>query len=311
MPRFVLICCLMLLTFPAFAQTMSIATGSPSGTYYPFGGGLASLWSKHISGFNMKAEVTGGSVTNVAQVARGESEAAITQADVALDAVRGSGKFPDPLPVVALHNLYPNLMHIVTQADSDVHALEDIKGKVISVGAPGSGNASATWKILRALDFTADDVDVRNLNYGDTAAALKDGHIDVGFISGSQGLAAMIELALTREIRLIPLSDAQLATLQEKAPAFRPYQLPGGIYQGVEEPVQLASLWNLLMVHKDLPEETAYQMVKTTFANQKRLREVSSVARFLTLENATELGAIPMHPGAERYFLEAQMRRAE
>ncbi len=295
------------MAWPLQARPLSIATGNPSGTYYPFGGGLASLWSKHIDGMVMKAEVTGASVTNIIQVAKGESEVAITQADVAMDAVQGSGKFPEKLTVSALHTLYPNLVHLVTADNSDIQSVQDIKGKVISIGAPGSGNASATLKILEALGISTDEFTVRNLNYVGTASALKDGHIDAGFIVGGIGLAAMVELSLTRDIRLIPFSDDDMAAIHSKYPAFTAFSVPSGTYKGMEEAVQTASLWNLLVVHDDLPEETAYQMVETTFAYQEALQDIAPVARFMTKENATSLPGIPIHPGALRYFQQQQV----
>lgn len=290
----------------AQAETYSIATGNPSGTYYPYGGGLASLWSKGMKGFNMKAEVTGASVTNIIQLAKGESEAAITQADVAMDATNGTGKFNNnPLPVSMLMSLYPNLVHLVTASDSDVHSINDIRGKVISIGAPGSGNATATLKILDALGIAESEFTVRNLNYTETATSLKDGHIDAGFIVGGIGLAAMIELALTRDIRLVPFRDEEIATLNTKYPAFTAFEVPSGVYQGVDQPVQTASLWNVLMVQNALEEETAYQMVKLAFAKKEVLQQVASVARYTTPENAVNQTRLPYHPGAIRYYEEA------
>ncbi len=84
------------------ADTYSIATGSPSGLYYPFGGGLASIWSKDYDDLNIKAEVTGGSVVNIIQTAKGESELGISQGDALRQAIAGEGKYPEPMPVRAL-----------------------------------------------------------------------------------------------------------------------------------------------------------------------------------------------------------------
>ena len=108
---------------------MTFATGSPAGIYYPFGGGLAALWSRHLDGVNMKAEVTGASLINVVQVARGESEVGIAMADVVASAYLGTNQFPRPLPVRALFAAYPNFVHLVVLAERDIHSVVDLVGR--------------------------------------------------------------------------------------------------------------------------------------------------------------------------------------
>ena len=116
-------------------QTFAIATGGPAGLYYPFGGGMASIWSKQLPHVNAKAEVTGGSVTNVIQVARKESELGIAMADVVTDAYMGKGKFPQPLPLRVLFTAYPNIVHILTLQGSGIKSVADMQGKRVSLGA--------------------------------------------------------------------------------------------------------------------------------------------------------------------------------
>ena len=95
-------------------RTYSIATGGTAGLYYPYGGGMASIWSARLSDINVKAEFTGGSVINVIQVARKESEMGIAMADVVTSAYVGGGRFPEPLPVRVLFTAYPNICLLYT-----------------------------------------------------------------------------------------------------------------------------------------------------------------------------------------------------
>ena len=113
---------------------MAIATGGPAGLYYPFGGAMASIWSKQLPHVNVKAEVTGGSVTNVIQVARGESEFGIAMADVVTDAYLGRGRFPEALPLRVLLNAYPNIVHILSLEDSEITSVQHMRGKRVSLG---------------------------------------------------------------------------------------------------------------------------------------------------------------------------------
>lgn len=285
-------------------ETFSIATGSPSGLYYPFGGGLASIWSKTYPELNIKAEVTGGSVVNIIQVAKGESELGISQGDALRQAVAGEGKYPKAMPVRALFALYPNIVHALTNADSDIRTIQDLKGKRVSIGAPGSGTAITTMNILRTLGISEDDFDVQYLSYTETSDGLKNGTIDAGFMVGGLGLAAIVELALTRDIRLIAFSDEQMQKISAAYPAYTSFNVPGKTYGGVDEDVQTATLWNFLIVHKDMPDALAYKLIKAAFDSQQEILNVTKVARFMTPENAKTFAAGMLHPAAEAYLSE-------
>ena len=251
---------------------------------------------------NIKAEATSASVTNLIQVAKKESEVAFAQGDAAASAVQGTGTFAKKLPVVMLGKLYPNLLHLVTLKNAGINSVQDIRGRRISVGAPGSGNAVSTWNVLRALGITDEDFTVRQLNYAETSSGLKDGTIDAGFISGAIGTAAIVELAVSREIVLVPFSDDEMTKITASMPSYTALLVPPQVYKGIDEPVQTPSLWNMLTVHKDMDEDLAYRLLKTMFEHKKELETISKVAKFITVESSRDTGTLPLHPGARRYY---------
>lgn len=285
-------------------DTYSIATGSPGGLYYPFGGGLASLWSKAYPELNIKPEVTGGSVVNIIQVAKGESELGISQGDALRQAIAGEGKYPQAMPVRALLALYPNVVHALTLEDSGIETIDDLRGKRVSIGAPGSGTAITTMNILRTLGLSKDDFDVQYLSYTETSDGLKNGTIDAGFMVGGIGLAAIVELALTRDIKLIAFSDRQMERIAVRFPAYTAFTVPPGTYEGVRKPVQTATLWNFLIVHRDMPDALATKLIKTAFARQEQLLGVTKVARFMTPANSRRYAGGILHPAAKAYLSE-------
>ena len=291
--------------------TFSIATGGTAGLYYPFGGGMASIWSEHLPDVNVKAEVTGGSVTNVVQVARQESEFGLAMADVVTDAFLGQGRFPEPLPLRVLLNAYPNIVHILTLADSGVTTVADLRGKRVSLGASGSGTAIAAENVVTGLGVALDELSAAYLNFGETTSALKDGTIDAGFVVGGLGLAAVTELAVTRDLVLVPLSDADLVTLQNKFPAYAGYQIPGDTYNGIPQPVQALGIWSAVVVHESMPEALAYRLTCTLFAHKEVLLGVSPVAEDMSVANLTKLAAMPLHPGTQRYLQTVQRTMPE
>jgi uncharacterized protein len=287
--------------------TYAIATGGPAGLYYPFGGGMASIWSKHLPHVNVKAEVTGGSVTNVIQVARKESEFGIAMADVVTDAYLGQGRFPQALPLRVLVNAYPNIVHILTLAGNGVDTVADLRGKRVSLGAAGSGTAIAAENVLTGLGLSLDELAPTYLSFGETTAALKDGTIDAGFVVGGLGLAAVTELAVTRELVLVSLSAAEIEQLNRKFPAYTGYTIPGETYNGVSAPVTALGIWSAVVVHESMPEALAFELTCTLFQHADALLKVSPVARDMTVTNLQKFTAVPLHPGSARYQAVVQL----
>ncbi|TDI47330.1 MAG: TAXI family TRAP transporter solute-binding subunit [Acidobacteria bacterium] len=300
--RVTLLAALLLAPQVVQCQTLSFATGNPSGIYYPLGGGLASIWSRYVDGINIKAEVTAGSVTNLVQVAKLESHVGFAQGDSVADAVAGEGRFPYPLPLAILGKMYPNVVHLVTIEGSGITSVDDLRGKKVSVGPPGSGNFVTAWNILTALGITERDFTVRQLNYSETSNGLKNGTIDAGFIAGGLGIAAVVELAVTRKMVLVPFTDEEMKKVTAHIPAYSTFSVPPGVYRGVDEPVQTPTLWNLLVVHRDMDEDVAYRLIKALFDFRGTLEKISRVARLIVPETAASIGSLPLHPGAKRYY---------
>ena len=136
------------------AKQLSIATGGTGGIYYPLAGGFGTILAKEIPGITATAEVTGGSLDNMKLVGSGNADVAFTQVDTAVDAVNGRDKFPKKLPIRALVVMYVNLMQVVTLEGNGITKFEDLKGKRVSTGAPGSGTEIFAFRVIEALAST-------------------------------------------------------------------------------------------------------------------------------------------------------------
>ena len=283
-------------------RTLSVATGGTAGLYYPFGGGMASVWSKQLSDVNVKAEVTGGSITNVTQVARLESDLGIAMADVTTDAFLGQGLFEQALPLRVLFTAYPNIVHILTLEENGISRVADLAGKRVALGAQGSGTAVAATNVLKGLGVALDQIAPRYLNFAATTAALKDGTIDAGFIVGGLGIAAVTELAVTRSLRLINLTEDELQTLVQQFPAYSSYSIPAATYNGIATDTSALGIWSAVVVHKDMPTDLAYRLTCTVYQQRQSLLQISPVVQAMTLENIYQLPAVPLHPGTQLYL---------
>jgi TRAP transporter TAXI family solute receptor len=296
---------LSLVTGAALAQMqLSISTGGTGGVYYPVGGGYAELINRYIDGYTAVAEVTGASVENVALISRGESDIALALADTVYQAYTGTGA----LEGNALPNLrsigvaYSNSVQIVTLANSGVTSLQDLVGKRVSVGAPGSGTEVSAQTILEANGITYDDIQEQRLNFNETAAALRDGQIDAGFWSVGAPTSSILDLATGRNIVVLSLSDEEIGNALGADPTFARYTLPANTYRGQTEPVTTVGTPNVLVVAAEMDEQLAYDFLSVLYEHIDEIVAIHPSANETTAENSIESSPIPLHEGAIRYY---------
>ena len=297
---------MMAAALPASAQQLSIATGGTGGVYYPIGGGFAEMINNHIDGAQATAEVTGASVETMGLIMRGDADLALVLADTAYQAYTGTGDFVGRQieNTRALASVYPNAVQLVTLAESDIQSIADLAGKRVSVGAPGSGTELNARALLEANGVNYEDFTPQRLNFNETADAIRDGDIDAGFWSVGPPTSSILNLAATRDIRLIGLSDEEIANAQEVEAVFAPYELAAGMYDGMDEAVQTIGIPNVLVVNADMDEELAYQLTQLLFENTDELIAVHPAANDTTIEFTMSSTPVPLHPGALRYFEE-------
>jgi TRAP transporter TAXI family solute receptor len=293
----------------AQAQNISIATGGTGGVYYPLGGGLAALLSKKVPGMTATAEVTGGSVANMQLVGTGKSYLAFTQADAAIDALKGQDKFTGkPIPVRTLAVLYPNRMHVVSIDGTGITKMADMKGKRVSTGSGGSATEVFAFRVIEAAGLDKDkDMKRERLGVAESVSALKDRKIDAFFWVGGLPTAAVTDLSNSPGVKIKMIDIAQLVPEMAKKHGniYIKDVIPQRMYKGMEADNQAATVTNLLAVHQSMDDKTAYTITKTLFENVVDLVRVHAEAVNIKLENQkSENSSIPWHPGAVKYFAE-------
>ncbi len=293
----------------AHAQNLSIATGGTGGVYYPLGGGMAAVLSKYVPGMQATAEVTGGSVANLQLIGTGKPYIALTQADAAIDAVKGEDKFSGkPVPVRTLAVLYPNRMHVVSVEGAGVTKMADLKGKRVSTGSGGSATEVFAFRVIEAAGLDRDkDMKRVRLGVAESVNALKDRKIDAFFWVGGLPTAAVTDLANSpgAKIRMIDIADLVPAMTRKYGNIYIRDVIPKEVYKGMEADNQAATVTNLLVVHQSMDDKTAYAITKAMFDHRDELIRVHKEAENIKFENQkTEASSIPWHPGAVKYFAE-------
>jgi TRAP transporter TAXI family solute receptor len=289
---------------------LSIATGGTGGVYYPYGGAIARVITERLPGVEATAEVTAASVDNLKLIRDGKSDIAFSLADTLDDAVAGRGAFArkGPVPARVLAVLYDNYTHLVATGSSGVTRVADLAGRHVSMGAAGSGTELVAARILRAAGLDPGrDVTSVSLGVSQSVDALKDGKIDAFFWSGGVPTASVLDLASTPGLswRLVPNDDV-LGALRRTygASLYSRLIVPRDAYAGLTSDVAVVGVSNLLVVHRDMPDQMAYDITRLLFEHQAELAAVHAEAARLRPASETTAAPAPFHPGAIRFFRE-------
>jgi hypothetical protein len=293
-------------------QSLSIATGGTGGVYYPLGGGFGNIIGKELPGYTGTAQVTGGSVANLQLIASAKADIAFSQVDAAWDAHIGRGKFPNKLPVRALAVMYPNHMHVVTVEGTGIEKVEDLKGRRVSTGSPGSATEVYAVRVLEAAGLN-DEKDIRKerLGVAESVNALKDKKIEAFFWVGGLPTAGVTDLAATPNTKIKILDIAQYTKkMNDKyGPLYAEATIPAATYKGMDKDAKNNTVWNIMAVNASMPDDLAYKLTKTMLEKRQDLALVHKEALNIKPEwQTTSRAGIPWHPGALKYFAEKRMK---
>jgi len=299
----------LLLCLGVSAQNISIATGGTGGVYYPMGGGLAAILSKTVPGMQATAEVTGGSVDNLKLIGSGKPYIGFSMTDAAQDAFRGEDKFKSgKVPLRTLAILYPNRMHVVSVEGRGVKNINDLKGKRVSTGSPGSATEVMAFRVIEAAGLDKDkDMKRERLGVAESVNAIKDGKIDAFFWVGGLPTAAVTDLANTPGTKIVMVDHADTVAAMNKKYGNLYVQdvIPKATYKGMDVDNKQATVMNILVAHENMDEKTAYSVVKTLFEKRDDMIAVHKEAANFKFDNQrASASPVPFHPGALKFFAE-------
>jgi TRAP transporter TAXI family solute receptor len=301
----------LVLTGSAMAKTtfISIGTGGTGGIYYPYGGGVAEIWSKYVPGVKAVAEVTGASVENVKLAHKGETVIGEVMGDVAVAGYNGLSKFKGKKHnILAMAIMYPNLLQVVTLKSSGITDIEQVKGQKISSGSPGSGTNFMSETVFKALGIAKDSYKDSRLSFTESANALRDRTIAVGIWSVGPGTSSILDLATTHDIHILSFTDEQTQKILNANETYSGVDLAGGVYRGVDKSVPTIGVWNVMICQKSLSTDLVYKLVKALYENNAYLLKIHPSASYTTPENAVKYSPIPLHPGTIKYLKEKDIK---
>ncbi len=284
---------------------MTMGTGGTAGTYYGYGGVLGQ-YIKNNAGINVTVVSTDGSKANIQGIDAGNYQLGTVQSDVMAYAWEGTRSFEEEgktesFRVIA--GLYAEAVQLITM-DPEIKSVSDLKGKSVSIGAPGSGVYFNAIDVLTAAGLKETDIKAQYQSFADSADALKDGKIDAAFIVAGAPTPAITELCTTNDAYLVPIDGAVADKLMADCPFYTVYEIPAGTYEGQTETVKTVTVKATLIVSADATEDDVYKLTAAIFDNIDAITAENAKGAELSIENATSGMTAPFHAGAAKYFAE-------
>ncbi len=300
------------LRFAHLDGMLPFGTGWSGGTYNRFGSAFAPYAAEHgLPVFNYSSE---GSVENGLSLQQGRLDFALLQSDVAEVLYKGwveAAQLPQP-DLRSMASLWPEALHIITLEDRNIHSFSDLKGKRLAVGSPGSGTRFTAQRVWAAAGYTLSQVDrIRDMGLSTSIAALESGEVDAVFIAGAVPDPALQSLGQRRDdVHLVPIDTATLEQLSGNHFAYYSTVIPGKTYPGQTEPYRTLGFAALLITSSHTSDDDVEKFLALVVDSANELTREFYRVGFISTETS-QLGiAIPMHPGATRFYEKKQANRS-
>ncbi len=293
-------------------QYVTIGTGGVTGVYYPTGGAICRLVNKTRSehGIRCSVESTGGSIYNLNAIAAGELDMGVAQSDWQYHAYNGTSKFEEQGPnkdLRAVFSVHPEPFTMVARADSGIKNFDDIKGKRVNIGNPGSGQRGTMEVVMEAKGMSVDDLKLASeLKAAEQASALCDNKIDAMVYVVGHPNGSIKEATTSCDSVLVNVAGPAIDKLVKERPYYRKATIPGGMYRGNPEDTQTFGVGATFVTSAKVPDEVIYNVVKAVFENFDDFKKLHPAFGVLKKEEMVKDGlSAPLHEGAKKYYKEA------
>ncbi|MDD5833407.1 MAG: TAXI family TRAP transporter solute-binding subunit [Clostridiales bacterium] len=290
---------------PKSSTKMTMGTGGTAGTYYAFGGVLGQ-YIKNKSGIDVTVVSTDGSKANIQGIDAGDYQLGTVQSDVMAYAWSGTKSFENDGAVNSFRvvaGLYAETVQLITM-DPEIKSAADLKGRSVSIGAPGSGVYFNAMDVLAAAGLTESDIKPQYLSFADSTEGLKDGKIDAAFIVAGAPTPAITELMTTNDAYLVPIDGDIADKMMADCPYYTALAIPSGTYPKQEADISTVTVKATLIVSADASEDDVYALTAAIFDNAEAITAEHAKGAELSIENATQGMTAPFHAGAAKYFEE-------
>ncbi|MDG2940915.1 TAXI family TRAP transporter solute-binding subunit [Exercitatus varius] len=289
---------------------ITIGTGGQTGVYYVVGQSICQLVNRDTAktGVKCNAPSTGASVANLNAIADHQMDMGIAQSDWQYHAYNGSSSFEGKKneKLRAVFSLHPEPFTLMVRDDSGIKSFDDLKGKRVNVGDPGSGTRATMNVILAAKGWTDKDFKVASeLKPAEMASVMCDNNLDAITYNVGHPNGALKEAAASCDSHLVPVTGEAIDKLVADHSYYAKAVIPGGLYKGTDNPVETFGVYATLVTSEDVDADKVYAVVKAVFDNFDRFKRLHpAFANLKQEEMITNALSAPLHEGAIRYYKE-------
>ncbi|MGJ8546297.1 MAG: TAXI family TRAP transporter solute-binding subunit [Sulfitobacter sp.] len=296
----------------AYAQEkfITIGTGGQTGVYFVVGQSICRLVNRDSADHGLKctAPSTGGSIANINAIKAGDMDMGVAQSDWQFHAYNGTSQFEGDKfdKLRAVFSVHGEPFNVIARADSGIKSFDDLKGKRVNIGNPGSGQRATMEVVMDAKGWTLDDFALASeLKPAEQAAALGDNKVDAIIYTVGHPNGSIQEAVSTVDAALVPVTGEAIDALIADNPYYAAATIPGGMYKGTDADVMTFGVKATFVTSADVDDEVVYQVVKAVFDNFDRFKRLHPAFENLTEEEMISGGlSAPLHPGAEKYYKE-------
>ncbi len=296
----------------AQAETfITIGTGGQTGVYYVVGGSICKLVNRGTKDHDIKCtHTTGGSVKNINGLRAGDLDLGVAQSDWQYHGYNGTApkQFPDGAyeDLRAVFSVHPEPFTVVARADSGITKFEDLVGKRVNVGNPGSGARGTMEVVMDKMGWTMDSFKLAaELKSAEQSQALCDNKIDAMVFTVGHPSGTIKEATTSCESILIPVTGEIIEKLAGDNSYYSITSIPGGMYTGTDSDTATFGVGATFVTSATVADDVIYTVVKSVFENFKRFKRLHPA--FANLNEADMISkniSAPIHPGAIKYYKE-------
>ena len=289
---------------------ITIGTGGQTGVYFVVGQSICRLVNRGSAEHGLKctAPSTGGSIANINAIKAGDMDMGVAQSDWQFHAYNGSSQFEGDKfdKLRAVFSVHGEPFNVIARADSGSKSFDDLKGKRVNIGNPGSGQRATMEVVMDAKGWSLDDFALASeLKPAEQAAALGDNKVDAIIYTVGHPNGSIQEAVSTIDAQLVPVEGPEIQGLIDNNPYYAAATIPGGMYKGTDADVNTFGVKATFVTSADVDEDVVYQVVKAVFDNFDRFKRLHPAFESLTEEEMISGGlSAPLHPGAEKYYKE-------
>jgi TRAP transporter TAXI family solute receptor len=294
------------LTFPVAAQQVTMMTGPQGGSWVPLGGALKHMWEAAVPGLEIQQQ-PGAGIANIRGVDEGKAQIGFANSATTVDGLEGRPPYPKKVTKVCqVANLYPQYFQVVALSDANVRSFADLKGKTLVTQPKGNTSEILTGEVLKINGMSYQSLNKVNFqaSYTDAVDMMKDGHVQVFTLGTTAPASAVMDLASSRDVVMVPVDDKTMSELKKANAGYNKLMIKAGTYPKQDKDVPAIGYTTHIVAACDLPEDVVYRMTKAMATNVADMAAVVKPITGLTAKDmAVDIG-VPLHKGAARYYKE-------